>query len=169
MGLDEKRRQGTLLFIKKGICEAGTIRLAPLACVTGKIGLEPGFGILPQEADLSVEIEGSDPSPIIYTRVRIGEEFLLPLLPGRYVLHLSNAAGALETPYGRCGSWRFQVTAPFLSNAFDLGELMLTPGPFQIGKEPPPWHIDKAHGIAPDITLADFKGRWLVVEFWGYG
>ena len=36
------------------------------------------------------------------------------------------------------------------------------------GKELPPWHVTGARGLKKDITIADFKGKWVVIDFWGF-
>jgi len=36
------------------------------------------------------------------------------------------------------------------------------------GKTPPAWHVTDARGVKKDVTLADFKGKWVLVEFWGF-
>jgi hypothetical protein len=36
------------------------------------------------------------------------------------------------------------------------------------GKIPPPWHVTDARGVKKDLNLADFKGKWVLVEFWGF-
>jgi hypothetical protein len=37
------------------------------------------------------------------------------------------------------------------------------------GKELPPWKVTAARGVALDKSaIADFRGRWLLVEFWGH-
>jgi thiol-disulfide isomerase/thioredoxin len=36
------------------------------------------------------------------------------------------------------------------------------------GKEPPPWRVTGARGINQDVQLADFRGRWVVIDFWGF-
>lgn len=37
-----------------------------------------------------------------------------------------------------------------------------------IGKAPPAWHVTDARGVKKDVKLADFKGKWVLMEFWGY-
>jgi thiol-disulfide isomerase/thioredoxin len=37
------------------------------------------------------------------------------------------------------------------------------------GEKPPRWHITDARGVARDVQLADFAGKWVLVEFWGFG
>jgi thiol-disulfide isomerase/thioredoxin len=52
----------------------------------------------------------------------------------------------------------------------DLGalDLKLTPLGRLYGKELPPWHVTDARGLKKDITIADFKGKWVVIDFWGF-
>lgn len=36
------------------------------------------------------------------------------------------------------------------------------------GKAPPKWNVTDARGLKKDVTLADFKGKWVLMEFWGF-
>ena len=36
------------------------------------------------------------------------------------------------------------------------------------GKTLPPWHVTDARGVSKDVKLSDFKGKWVLLEFWGY-
>jgi hypothetical protein len=36
------------------------------------------------------------------------------------------------------------------------------------GKTPPTWHVTDARGVKKTVNLADFKGKWVLVEFWGF-
>jgi len=36
------------------------------------------------------------------------------------------------------------------------------------GKAPPAWKVTDARGVKKDVTPADFKGKWVLVEFWGF-
>jgi hypothetical protein len=36
------------------------------------------------------------------------------------------------------------------------------------GKVPPAWHVTDARGVKKDVKLSDFKGKWVLLEFWGY-
>ena len=36
------------------------------------------------------------------------------------------------------------------------------------GKPLPAWNVSDARGTRPSIQIADFKGKWLLVEFWGF-
>ncbi|MGH7221727.1 MAG: hypothetical protein ACRELF_00700 [Gemmataceae bacterium] len=35
-------------------------------------------------------------------------------------------------------------------------------------KAPPAWHVTDARGVKKDVKIADFKGKWVLLEFWGY-
>jgi len=52
----------------------------------------------------------------------------------------------------------------------DLGTLDIPASPLgkMYGKEAPPLHITDARGVSKDMKLADFKGKWVVLDFWGY-
>jgi hypothetical protein len=36
------------------------------------------------------------------------------------------------------------------------------------GKAPPAWHVTDARGLKKDAQPGDFKGKWVLVEFWGF-
>jgi hypothetical protein len=36
------------------------------------------------------------------------------------------------------------------------------------GKSPPAWHVTDARGVRKDVKLTDFKGKWVLMEFWGF-
>jgi hypothetical protein len=36
------------------------------------------------------------------------------------------------------------------------------------GKSPPQWNVTDARGVKKDVKLADFKGKWVLMEFWGF-
>lgn len=52
----------------------------------------------------------------------------------------------------------------------ELGEITLQLSKFTqlIGKPAPAWHITDARGVAKNVQPTDFKGKWVVLEFWGY-
>jgi hypothetical protein len=37
-----------------------------------------------------------------------------------------------------------------------------------IGKAPPAWKVTDARGLKKDVRLEDFKGKWVLLEFWGF-
>jgi len=99
------------------------------------------------------------------TRVRStgwkGGRFRLALPPGdyRFLVHGVEIAQATLEVQVREGAGRL-----------DLGTLPLEPSLLaeHYGKPPPDWTVSEARGLDPGATLADFRGRWVVLAFWGY-
>jgi len=52
----------------------------------------------------------------------------------------------------------------------DLGSMNLEPTIIaqHYGKAPPAWHVTDARGLDADTTLDDLKGKWVLLEFWGF-
>lgn len=36
------------------------------------------------------------------------------------------------------------------------------------GKKAPDWNVTEARGLEKGVKVSDFKGKWLLLEFWGY-
>ena len=87
---------------------------------------------------------------------------------------------ALKLPAGKYGFYGYGSFTDFEgvtkevtleeSKVLDMGavDLKLTPIARHYGKEPPPWHVTAARGVNKDVKIADFKGKWVVIEFWGF-
>ncbi|MFN0052265.1 MAG: redoxin domain-containing protein [Planctomycetales bacterium] len=52
----------------------------------------------------------------------------------------------------------------------DLGEIQLPLSQLAklFGKPAPVWHITDARGVSKEVQPRDFRGKWVVLEFWGY-
>ncbi len=52
----------------------------------------------------------------------------------------------------------------------ELKAITLQPSPLTrlYGKPAPAWHVTDARGTSADVQPADFRGKWVVLEFWGY-
>ena len=37
-----------------------------------------------------------------------------------------------------------------------------------VGKAPPEWNVTDARGVAKTVKISDFKGKWVMIEFWGF-
>jgi len=37
-----------------------------------------------------------------------------------------------------------------------------------VGKAPPAWNVTDARGLKPTVKLEDLKGKWVLLEFWGF-
>lgn len=64
-----------------------------------------------------------------------------------------------------------EVTVPATGGEQDLGTLVLDPSTItqHIGKPAPAWNVTHARGGAePGVKIEDYRGKWLLVDFWGY-
>jgi thiol-disulfide isomerase/thioredoxin len=88
--------------------------------------------------------------------------FGLKLPAGRYELHC----------YGSFTDYRDVTKEVTLEEGKDLDigavDLKLTLLGRLYGNELPPWHVTAARGVRKDVTIADYKGKWLVIDFWGF-
>jgi hypothetical protein len=37
-----------------------------------------------------------------------------------------------------------------------------------VGKAPPAWNVTDARGAKKEVKISDFKGKWVLMEFWGF-
>jgi thiol-disulfide isomerase/thioredoxin len=140
---------------------AGPIRieLAPLVDVRARFTCEESAQA-PGELALTILREPGR-LPLVTGYSSTSSRLAIKLPPGRYRLRTGGS-----TRY--FGADREIVLEP--GRSVDLGaiDLKLTPSGRLVGKEPPPWHIADARGISKDARLSDFKGKWVVLEFWGF-
>jgi hypothetical protein len=186
MAMDRDRTRGGLVVIPKNYAGAELeIRLGPLVRVYGSFTASAADRRLGWTcADISVP---DDPErPADYTRLTgCGSydarfEFRLPA--GRYYLHGYN--DDLEWPL-ELAPPRVLVLTEYKTDV-DLGAIGLsekhssrfkerqarregTLGDYRkhFGKQPPRWHATDARGVKKDVELSAFKGKWLLLDFWG--
>jgi len=87
----------------------------------------------------------------------------------------------LKVPPGSYGFWGYGSSIDYTSDrrditvkagtpAVDIGpiDLKLKPLAKLYGKEPPPLKVTDARGVDKNVKLSDYKGKWVVLEFWGF-
>lgn len=86
-------------------------------------------------------------------------EFILPA--GKYALR-SYGTDVLDV--------RQTITLAADRPEFDVGTLDLKASHTAKlkGKPAPGWEITAARGVKPEVKLADYKGKWVYLEFWGF-
>jgi thiol-disulfide isomerase/thioredoxin len=104
-----------------------------------------------------------------------GRDFVMKLPPGAFVLEAHGEVVECMTE-----KVRKNITLSRADGRVDVGVLELAPG-FAIesrlagkwanladyyGKEPPEWQIADARGVPKSVDVADFRGKWLLIEFW---
>ncbi len=182
---DRQRRLGAVaLFDPKRLDQPVGVRLAPLVRIFGTNRLAGAEGPL-QWTCTYLNLPFDEKDPLNRTRMAIcGShearfEFLVP--PGTYDLGANNNGASAATIEDR----RVVITTD--QKEVDLGGLVLRPraggiqnltdrakakgtwGDYKqnFGKQPPPWHLTDAKGVAKDAKLSDFRGKWAVLYFWG--
>ncbi len=182
MAMDAQRARGGLAIIPKDDdgCEI-EIRLRPLVRVQGTIeGAEPGHR--PSTAMVVTEVPEDPTRPLHMSRLVLGESreghFTMSLPPGRYVLDAYD--GEFK---GRLAK---EITLTGDTAEVDLGVLTLAPARPNIndkikasqasgamgdykkryGEKLPAWHIVDARGVSKNVQLSDFKGKWVLLDFW---
>lgn len=167
----EHTRGGTVMVDGKPSDKAVEIRLGPMVRVSGRFSCKE-LGSPPDWTNVYMNLmPGRLPVPRILgglaqTPLRLAQcgsfdasfAFLLP--PGHYQLHGYGAADY----HGARLVLELKAGQPDL----DLGTIDLQPTALarRYGKPAPALHVTDAKGIRKDITLADFRGKWVLLEFW---
>lgn len=112
------------------------------------------------ETYISWSLAGENLSMPMVVGVSDAADFALKLPPGRYTVR--------GEEYRHVTDRREVTLEP--GKAVDLGDisLKLSHRTRLFGKPAPAWHLTDARGVSKDVQPADFKGKWVVLEFWGY-
>jgi thiol-disulfide isomerase/thioredoxin len=189
LAIDKERKQGALIVVDPPHVRSPIdVKLVPLMRLHGTLRLGAA-GQHPESTIVVARVPESDAFPLGFSRlamcssVRSRFEILLP--PGHYELEASaNVSGRRYEllPYR-------PVTLPVGRPDVDAGTLELTPSqprrgdrireaqakgtwpgvdPAKLyGQPAPKWHAVDARGIAKHAQVSDFKGKWVLVYFWG--
>lgn len=154
---DKERKTGALVWLEeKSAGKPVEIKLAPLIHVHGRISL-PKAVQRPSYKSLSVSAETA---LVIRCSLR-DAPFSFRLPPGDYRLRaLAQGCEVAEKKLSLKTD-----TADVDLGAIDIFASTITK---HKGKAPPPWHVTDARGVKKDVKLSDFKGKWVLLEFWGY-
>lgn len=161
----ERTRGGIIVVAPDQADEAHTITLGPLVELKGDFYC-PEFEQKPTWTNVYMsfisESEGEGARPIrIAGSMSEQAEFRFLLPPGEYQFW----------GYGRdVQNHRENITLSADEPVMDRGTVNLeaTIIARHYGKAPPPLHITEARGIDKDITFDDLKGKWVLLEFWGF-
>ena len=183
---DCERRNGAIaVFDSKHPEVPLDVRLKPLVRIFGTNRLsDPEVPLKWTCTYLNLQYDEDD--PLNNTRIAICGSyqarfsFLIP--PGVYELRATSE----DPPSATLDNRKVVITADH--EEVDLGGLVLRPrdgggienlidrakirgtwGDYKqnFGKQPPPWHLTDAKGVAENAQLSDFKGKWVVLYFWG--
>jgi hypothetical protein len=90
-----------------------------------------------------------------------GSSFTMPVPPGTYKFDFFSMTDELN---------KIEPVTIAAGETKDLGEqkVQLNTLGRMIGNNPPNLSIAEARGVKPTVQLKDFKGKWVLLEFWGF-
>ncbi|HET6327874.1 MAG TPA: TlpA disulfide reductase family protein, partial [Planctomycetaceae bacterium] len=190
MALDKARKRGGLVFLPRGDKPTEVeIRLAPLIRVKGSLE-GPAPGERPSWTYVYTLVPEDPARPLAMPRlVGCGSyeaRFEMSLPPGRYFLEAYRFDGENTDRIARIDPPK-EILLTRKSPEVDLGVLRLPA--YQVttsgkknqakaagrwsdytqhyGEKVPRWYAVDGRGVRKDAQASDFKGKWLLVDFWG--
>ena len=191
LAMDAERRRGSLVLIPYPYDgEKVQMQLAPLVKVHGRMESVVGHRTI-DWSHVFVELAPDPQQPLARRRiVSCGSferrfEFRLP--PGDYLLDAYAISDLRSETIDLRAQSGLDLTIDGTTMDVDLGVLKLTSAPPGLddlrteamqqgrwndytkhyGKPTPTWHALDARGIGRDATVKDFRGKWLLIDFWG--
>jgi hypothetical protein len=154
----DRTRGGIVGVSKEDNGKELTVRLTPTVRVKAKLGCKE-LNIKPEWTDTSVTADGFGVDFAVDRSKSAGFEFVLPA--GKYLFRSSGPDDLVAER---------TVTLTADRPEHDLGTIDMKASTIAKlkGKKPPDWVIADARGVKADVKLADYKGRWVFLEFWGY-
>ncbi|MHC4551037.1 MAG: TlpA family protein disulfide reductase [Planctomycetota bacterium] len=151
------KRGGVFVLDKRNVDQEQTLTVRPLVHLHGSIGI--GDANL---RDTTVYVYVFDPrAPIAFASYITRDRFSFHLPPGTYqVLFTAKDLVPLKVPVGLAAGNREVDLRTVDLSATNLAQ--------HYGKEPPPWNVTAARGVDPGVRLSDYKGKWVLIEFWAY-
>lgn len=158
MTLDETQEHGAIATLDVENAEKPLIlKLQPTTLVQAA-STNKGLGYEIEQTYVSLSPQGTRMAAASH---RGAPSFSLRLPPGDYAMAIGGAD---------CQRISRQVVVSGEEPTMNLGTIDLKPTIIakHYGKAPPAWHVTDARRVDPGATLADFKGKWVLLEFWGY-
>lgn len=168
LAFDRKREHGALAFWNpKEVEKPLELRLEPAIRVHGSYVIAQGGTPSWTNTYVYVQRATQREGELASRQFRIAEcqaqdgrfEFRLP--PGQYRLE----------GYGT-STTDVEIDLELASDRLDVDlgviELPQTIIARNVGKEALPWHVTDARGLSKDVELSDFRGKWVLLEFWGW-
>jgi thiol-disulfide isomerase/thioredoxin len=158
LAFDAEQKQGAVVTIKpKETLSVPPLKLAPASKVFGRFASQE----LGQPLTWTNVYINTAPRARLIQCMSDEAQFAFVLPPGKYQLH---GYGTDVKGHNR------EIEVLEGGTDLDLGtiELAATEIAKHVGKAPPPWFVKEARGLKKDVTLADFKGKWVLLDFWGH-
>ncbi len=158
---DEKNRMGAVQVLKGRLPDREVILdVKPLVEVRGELVCKNRTPAWAKAEIRAVSPDGQE-APIAgyYFENGSGKQVRLLLPPGKYqVLFKGTGAQHRVVPLAIDG----------LERVLDLKRIELPPCSIDNGEIPETWKVTAARGVGKDVKLSDYRGKWVLLEFWGY-
>jgi len=151
----EKKRGVTSIFSAQSFGEVRELTLETLARVSGKFSCKE-LGASPPWTNVYVFAQPGNARVLQCDSHAAEFSFLLPL--GDYKIHM----------YGRDVKDHDEQILLEEDKDFGTIDLPATNLAKLYGKPAPAIKVTAARGVKPEVQLKDYKGRYLLVEFWGF-
>jgi hypothetical protein len=164
----DQTRGGSVVVNSAAVDSPIQILLVPLVRIRGQVAAAQGD--LPQRTMTMIEPvidPNQQPMSWVPWHLSCGSEtgaFIVLVPPGSYHLRSYGIEGNEIVTDQSIQTILVPATIP----ETDVGLVQVRPTRLAnlYGQVAPEWKITAAHGIRPDIRLADFCGKWLLMEFW---
>lgn len=156
---NEARTRGVVSYYDpSSFDEERTLKLKPLVKVHGKFSCDE-LGPPPMWTNVYANLTPSGVRVDRFSSKEARFEFLLP--PGRFELYMYGTDTKTITQ---------SHTIAGDEKVVDLGtiDLPATALAKLYGKKAPEWSVSAARGMTPSAKLSDFRGKHVLLEFWGY-
>jgi thiol-disulfide isomerase/thioredoxin len=192
MAMDRERRRGGIAILPKGKeGEPVEVRIGPLVRVRGSFE-GPGPGQRPHWTHVYVHVPEDPTRPLDADRLvscgSFDAKLDVSLPPGRYSLQAYSQYADKDELEGELIPDR-PIALEGTTREIDLGRLTFSPHRIGVrtmearakeagtwwdhtkhyGEPAPRWHVTDARGVSKDVQLSDFRGKWVLVDFWGFG
>jgi len=157
--LDRERKRGAVSrFSQASFGKERELTLEPVVAVQGKFSCSD-LGAPPPWTNVYVFVEPGQTRVAQYSSRDADFRFALPPGDYKFMMYGTDVDGRNEECFieGTEGTIDFGTLDLPATNLAKL-----------YGKEAPRIQVTEARGVKPDVQLADYKGRYVVIEFWGF-
>jgi thiol-disulfide isomerase/thioredoxin len=154
----DREKAGLAVVPKDTLDKPVEIRLAPAVRVRGKLD--------------SKELGHAPPWANIYLNTAPGRlRILQRLVPDMEFSFIAPAGDYVMNAYGQdVRGVKKPLSLKSDQPDVDLGTVDLPAQALALmkGKPFPPWKLADARGVKKDVTIADFRGKWVLIDVWGH-